>query len=325
MNKNLMAAFAGGVLVAGAGAWLLQTPAAEERAAAKEVVVAQVEEPRKDNGSPSPEAPAETPAAPAPVRRMAEKSPVEKPAPRKARPVESTPAPSPQKGASSVVPRHDAPPLPVFLQDSPAAAPSAPVVTPPAPAVAETPAPPPPAPKKREPQSVTIAEGTVLTVRTAERLSSENMQAGDSFNATLAEPLVVDGFVLAERGARVTGRVAEAAAAGRVKGVSKLSLELTQVALSDGQKLALTTDPFVREGATSRKNDAAKVGAGAAIGAALGAIIGGGKGAAVGAASGGAAGGGVVLATRGKPVEIESEARLPFRLSKSLKVIEQIR
>lgn len=324
MNKNLIAAFAGGLLVAGAGAWLLQKPASVETPVAKEVVVAQVEEPKRDVEPAAPTAPA---PAPLPVRRAtapAEKSPVEKPAPRKVRPVDTTSATSaPQKGASSVVPKHDAPPLPIFLQDSTPASTPTPTAASTPPTPIETPAP--PAPKKREPQSVTIAEGTVLVVRTTERLSSETMAAGDSFNATLAEPLVIDGFVLAERGARVIGRVAEAAAAGRVKGVAKLSLELTQVALSDGQKLALSTDPFVREGATSRKNDAAKIGAGAAIGAALGAIIGGGKGAAVGAASGGAAGGGVVLATRGKPVEIESEARLPFRLSKNLKVTEQLR
>ena len=106
--------------------------------------------------------------------------------------------------------------------------------------------------------------------------------------------------------------------------MARLSLELTQVTLIDGQKLTLGTDPFLREGSTSKKGDAAKVGAGAAIGAALGGIFGGGKGAAIGGAAGAGAGGGAVILTRGKPVEIESESRLPFRLNRTLSVTEKL-
>jgi hypothetical protein len=172
---------------------------------------------------------------------------------------------------------------------------------------------------------VTIAEGTLLPVRIMERVSSETHQVGDAFAATLDQPLVVDGYVIAERGARVSGKVSQVVEAGRVKGVSALAVELTQFTTADGQKVAVRTAEFVKEGEKSVKKDAAKVGIGAAIGSAIGAIAGGGKGAAIGAAAGAGAGTGAVLATRGEAAELPVETRLTFRLSEAVKVTEKLR
>ncbi len=52
---------------------------------------------------------------------------------------------------------------------------------------------------------------------------------------TLAQPLVVNGLVVARRGQTVIGTVENAEKAGRVKGVSKLGLGLAQLTLVDGQ------------------------------------------------------------------------------------------
>ena len=332
--RNLIAAFSLGALAAGAGAYFAIKSAAEPAAPApaSEVIVAQVDEPKKETlpaayaaGAASSPAMEETKPTPrrerqfeaprAPVSRFGTERSAEKPAPRavprpdQASPGVSVPAPAPV--IAREVPRVEATPAPAapVVQNEPNVFRPDPVQ--------------PPA-KKRDAQTVAIKEGTVLTIRTSEVLSSERLQSGDNFTAALAEPIVVDGFVLAERGARVTGRIVEALAAGKVKGVARLSMELTQVTLIDGQKLALATDPFLREGSTSKKGDAAKVGAGAAIGAALGGIFGGGKGAAIGGAAGAGAGGGAVILTRGKPVEIESESRLPFRLNRTLSVTEKL-
>jgi hypothetical protein len=162
-----------------------------------------------------------------------------------------------------------------------------------------------------------------LTVRLIESLSSDTNHAGDTFNATLDSELVADGFVIAEKGARVEGRIVKAERAGKVKGLSELSLELTHITTSDGQRVRIRTDSFDKEGPQSKGSDAAKIGAGAAIGAAIGAIAGGGKGAAVGAGVGGAAGTGGVLMTRGKPVTLPSETKISFRLSESVTLTER--
>jgi hypothetical protein len=170
---------------------------------------------------------------------------------------------------------------------------------------------------------VTLAPGTLLTVRLSETLGTDRNAQGDLFFATLDQPLVADGFVIAERGARAEGRVAEVLEAGRVKGTSRLVIELTRFTTSDGQKIEVRTATFLRQGGQSRGADARNIGFGAALGAAIGAIAGGGKGAAIGAAAGGAAGGGVVAATRGKHAVLESETRISFRLDQPVTVTER--
>jgi hypothetical protein len=133
----------------------------------------------------------------------------------------------------------------------------------------------------------------------------------------------VDGLVIAERGARVEGRVTASNLGGRVKGVSSIAVELTRIHTSDGQNVTIHTDPFERRAEASHGEDAAKIGGGAALGAIIGAVAGGGKGAAIGAGAGGAAGAGTVLATRGKPAALPSETRIPFRLSSAVTLTER--
>jgi hypothetical protein len=176
----------------------------------------------------------------------------------------------------------------------------------------------------RTPETVNVPAGTSISVRMNSTINSEKNIAGDSFTATLEAPLVVDDIVLAERGAKVEGKVVEVDRSGRVKGAARITLALTKIQLSDGQRIDLKTDAWERIAESSAKKDAAKVGIGAALGAAIGAIAGGGKGAAVGAASGAGAGTGVVLATRGKAAQIDVETKIPFRLSNALTVTEKI-
>jgi hypothetical protein len=155
-------------------------------------------------------------------------------------------------------------------------------------------------------------------------LSAERNLPGDAFVATLDKELVVDGFVIAERGARVEGRVVSSDRGGRVRGVSSLEVEIVRLRLSDGQNVALQTDAFERRADSSHNEDVAKVGGGAALGAIIGAVAGGGKGAAIGAGVGGAAGAGGVMATRGRAATLPTELRIRFRLRAPVTVSEKL-
>lgn len=186
------------------------------------------------------------------------------------------------------------------------------------PAIADTPIlPPPPI------QTVTLPPGTLIQVRLAERLATDRNLEGDSFVATLDHELVADGWVLAEAGSRVLGRIAQLDQAGRVTGIASMTLELTSITTADGQKIPLHTASFLRKADTSKNEDAIKIALGSAIGAVIGAAAGGGKGAAIGAASGGAAGVGTVLATRGKAAVLDVETRLSFRLDDPVAITEK--
>lgn len=171
---------------------------------------------------------------------------------------------------------------------------------------------------------VTLKEGSVIAIRLGETLDSEKNAIGDSFTASLSEPIVVDGFVIAERGAQVSGKIVDLGKAGRVKGVAVLQLALTAVTTADNQRVAIVTDAFLKQGPDTTKSDAAKVGVAAGIGAAIGAIAGRGKGAAIGAGAGGAAGTGVILATRGKPAVLPAETLVRFKLAQAVTITEKL-
>src|SRR5271169_6028957 len=73
------------------------------------------------------------------------------------------------------------------------------------------PAPEPPPP----PPPIVIPARTVVAVNLQQAVGSKSSQAGDSFAATLAQPIVVDGNVVVPKGANAYGTVTEAHAAGR--------------------------------------------------------------------------------------------------------------
>ena len=182
----------------------------------------------------------------------------------------------------------------------------------------------PPAPPANIPPQLTIAPGTFLTVRVNQLISSDHNQAGDAFSASLVNPVVVNGIVVADRGQTIQGRVSEAQKAGRVSGTSRLGVELTDMSLVDGDQVPLHTSLVNRRGSTSEGRDAVGIGAATGIGAIIGAGAGGwrheGEGAAIGAGAGAAAGIIGVLLTRGKPTYITPEQVLTFRVENPIVV-----
>jgi hypothetical protein len=307
--KTLVAAGVGAVIASGLVYMMMKPDRPAEPAAQTPQT-----EPAAQPAPPAAAPPAETPAVgSAPVAKAAVPPPTRrsKEAARKTRPESSPPATVAQN-----IPQQPAATTPTPTPSTPEPPPSTPVVEP-KPVVEE---------KKpvRVPQTVTIPAGTLLSIRVDQTLSTKTNQTGDSFRATLDQPVVVDGFVIAERGARVEGRIVESDPGGRVKGVANLSLELVRLNSADGQRLRLQTEPFAKQAQQEKKRDAMKVGAAAGLGAAIGAIAGGGKGAAIGAGVGGAAGAGGVAATRGAPAEIPAETRMTFRLRDGITVTEKL-
>jgi hypothetical protein len=169
-------------------------------------------------------------------------------------------------------------------------------------------------PVSNAPVHITLPAGTWITVHVNEPISSDHNQQGDSFTATLARPIVADGHVIAHPGQMLSGVVSEAQKAGRVKGVSRLGLELTEVALADGRQVPVKTKLNERRGDTSVGRDVAAVGTTTAAGAAIGAAVNGGVGAGVGAGAGLVVSTIGVLLTRGHQTVIYPEQALTFRL-----------
>lgn len=195
-------------------------------------------------------------------------------------------------------------------------APPAPEYEPPAQSQAE----PPPQAQAPMPGRITIPAGTWIAVRLNEELSSDHNQPGDYFTGTLVQPIVANGRVIARHGQIVSGVVSEAKKAGRVEGLSRLGLELTEISMVDGGQAQVRTKLMERHGDTSYGRDAVGIGAAVGTGAAIGASVNGGVGAGIGAAAGVLVSTIGVMMTRGKPTVVYPETPLTFRLDAPLTV-----
>jgi hypothetical protein len=164
-------------------------------------------------------------------------------------------------------------------------------------------------------REITLPAGTALPIDLRTTVASDRSHVEDRVRAALREPVSVRGVEVLPAGTVLTGHVTEAVRSARVKGRARVGFRFTSLDLpGDVGRTAIRTSAIVREAAATKKQDAAKIGGGAAGGAVIGAILGGGSGAAKGAAVGGAGGTGVVLATRGKEVSVPAGTNLIVRL-----------
>jgi hypothetical protein len=178
-----------------------------------------------------------------------------------------------------------------------------------------------PAAATDEPRSnLTLPPGTWVSVRVDQELSSDHSYPGDAFTATLAQPLIADGLVVARRGQMAGGHVVEAVKAGKAKGTSRLAIELSEITLVDGRQVPVKTRLIQSEAGTSVGRDAGAVAATTGVGAAIGGVADGGFGAGMGAIAGAAAGIIGVLTTRGRATVVYPETQVTFRLEDPLTI-----
>lgn len=175
----------------------------------------------------------------------------------------------------------------------------------------------PPPRQKPKPQPIVVPSGTVLTVITSQGLSSKTSRAGQTFLATLAQPISVEGKPALPKGATVSGKVVSAKAKGKIKGEGELSVALTSISVAD-HTYPIQTSVLSSTVKGKGKRTAATTGGGAAGGALIGGIAGGGKGAGIGALIGAGAGFIGGAATGNKQTEIPAESALSFTLAESL-------
>jgi len=165
------------------------------------------------------------------------------------------------------------------------------------------------------PQEVIVPSGTAITVRLQNAVSSATSHPGDEFEATLDQPIVVDGQTIAPEGAHVSGRVVAARHSGRLMHPGYLRIALSSVTVN-GKAIPLQSSSVMVAGASHKRRNFAWIGGGAGGGALIGAIASGGTGALIGSAIGAAGGTSAAYVTGKKDVGFAPERRLTFRLIK---------
>lgn len=173
-------------------------------------------------------------------------------------------------------------------------------------------------PPKAKFREITIPDNTRLAVRLETTVASNASHAEDAVSGTLVNPVSQDDVLVLPAGSSVKGVVVSAVPSGKVKGRASLAIKFTSIVI-DGQSYAIAAS-YSREAEATKKDDAKKVGIGAAGGAVVGAILGGGKGAAIGTAVGSGAGTAVVLSTAGDEVQWPAGTVIDIALAEPLDV-----
>lgn len=166
---------------------------------------------------------------------------------------------------------------------------------------------------------ITVPAGTRILIRTIDPVDSSKQKAGHKFTASLETNLQAEDVVVAPRGTTVYGHLAAASSAGKFKGSSSLTLELTDIVIN-GTAYPLLTTAYEVKGQGEGKNTAKKVVGGAGLGALIGGIAGGGKGAGIGALVGVAGGTAIAASKKGQQLSIPSESLLEFRLAQPVRL-----
>jgi hypothetical protein len=100
---------------------------------------------------------------------------------------------------------------------------------------------------------VTIPAGTRVSVRTIDAIDSTQNQVGDRFQASLEEPLRLDGNEIVSRDAGVYGRLEESKESGTFTGRSQLRLELTALVVN-GRTVPIVTGEYELTGKSRGTN-----------------------------------------------------------------------
>ena len=165
-----------------------------------------------------------------------------------------------------------------------------------------------------------LPEGTEVSVRLEQPLSSRSARVEDRFEATVARPVYVDGRIVIPDGSRVQGTVTEVQRAERPARGGRLNLSFDRLLLDDGSTVDLSAR-LVQVKEDIGSGDTVKHGAiGAAIGGILGKVLGGTKGAIVGVLLGGAGG---AISSSGDDVELPEGTVFTLQLDRPTTVPER--
>ncbi len=163
-----------------------------------------------------------------------------------------------------------------------------------------------------------IPAGTVISARMIDSVDSDSTHVGETYRASLDQPIVVDGQTIATSGSDATVSVVRVQQGGRISGNEEVALALSSFN-SNGRTFELNTNNETVSSGSRGKQSGEVIGGGAALGAIIGALAGGGRGAAIGAASGGALGAGAQV-LRGQRVRVPAETRLSFTLAQDVRL-----
>ena len=164
-----------------------------------------------------------------------------------------------------------------------------------------------------------LPAGTTITVRMIDSVDSTRDKMGQTFRASLDEPIMMNGEPVIQRGADVLLKLVDSKQSGKIQGQTELTLDVVSMSVN-GRTVDLNTTEVTQASSSRGAKSAKVIGGTAAVGTIIGAIAGGGKGAAIGGLAGAGAGTAAQTITKGQQVKIPSETRLTFSLESPVRL-----
>ena len=187
-------------------------------------------------------------------------------------------------------------------------------------------------------QQVIIPEGTVIELRMDTGLNSGISRVNDTFKASVARSVSIDGAIAVPENGNVTGRVTSVQPAESNSRSGVIGVEFNQLSINgrmyaiEGMLTSLRADERKQiidqesqvTGKSSTSRNILFIGGGAGVGAAIGAIAGGGKGAGIGALTSGGLGVLGALFSHGSEAEVPIGAEVAMQLVRAVNVTSSV-
>jgi hypothetical protein len=146
-----------------------------------------------------------------------------------------------------------------------------------------------PSPAVPESVQITLPAGTSLKIQLNQSIRTSTHRPGQSFFATLKEPLLLGEKTVFPMGIPFIGSIVKIVESGHLSGTALIELQLVRVIMPDQSSYSLATKPFKKIGTAHLIHNIGLIGTGAILGAGLGILL----GKTIGALSGIGLGGGI--------------------------------
>lgn len=166
---------------------------------------------------------------------------------------------------------------------------------------------------------VVVPPSTSIHVILNSALSSNRSNPGDHFQATVSEPVVINGKTVIPKGSEATGVVVDALPSGKMERRAHILVALESVMVA-GNRYHIRTASNARIESRHRGHNFSLIGSGAGAGAIIGAIAGAGAGALIGAPIGAGAGTAAALLTGKHDIRLAPETPMTFELARPVTI-----
>jgi hypothetical protein len=113
-----------------------------------------------------------------------------------------------------------------------------------------------------QPTPLVVPADTPIHVTLDQSLASNQSRPGQHFEATISQPIVIDGTTVVPQGAHAEGLVVDARPSGRLKGIARLQITLVSLE-ADGSSYDIQTKSSTQTGGNHNKRNLGWIGGGA--------------------------------------------------------------